>query len=1096
MNLLCIILGILAISFASISSCTGQGISVDEDVDVENDLDQLRAELVSKVSRDTTYVADTAVDIAADNPGGYNINQICQIYDKMYRGWYYYPEKDGNEYFRNASWILKLGKRKGTIGAGDCDDFAILMASLVESLDGSVRITFAYDPCQDKNHAYADLYLGDEGDPQVEKLLEWLMLEYPRERISGVSRENGEVWLNLDYNSTHPGGSYFGEGCPDLITEEIYHSNSRKTPGIVPVIDSMDDLRVWHTFEDKLGSTIDINESDGLKGKAIEISYDLKDGGFVGIGREMDEPETMASAAGISLSYFNLTGQNTLKMSLVCGNESEYCISWLPETGKEEWRSLSAGFNDFMLRRGDRLSEERLCREKLRELKELKITIINNPSDTDSAGLGVVSLDHIKGVMAIPAGSNWASVEERYQSTLARTLSEKAERLRIRGTNKLPLSMLLATEAIYRHPCWEADRQLREGLALMPIPVVGVIQGLVVSAVAFSHDDRYLATAEGGTNGDIRIWDIASGKEKFILNGSSNYATWRPGQLAFSPHDNCLAIASENSVRVYNWTMQEKVMEVKNRDWSTFEKVEFSPDGSLLAAGDRDGWIRFWSFPSGQEVAAFNQSCSVDDISFSADGSQVATTCGNGTLNIWDMQSGEELDQSKVEGNGLSALSADGSMMVTVTSLGTARVWDLKSDREIARLKQGSWMRIDALDFSPDGKFLATGGTDKTVRVWDLDTFDQVAVVAYDSPVTAIEFCHNGSYLATSSSDGRADVWNLSTFRELLLGDEVGATSAKFSLNRSLLAIGYLDNTARVFNTTTGEEVMAITQGSDGYVTDVAISPDGSLLATSGHDNSAILWDLRTGEDLSRLGHQGSVSALAFSPDGKMLGTASQDKTARIWDVATGKEIKRLRHEDEVISLAFSRSGKLLATGSKDGLARVWDVFTGGKVAAVNQSSPVNAVDFSPRDEFLGTAGKGAPCIWDLATGKEVQRIWHDGDPEITDLEFIHEGDLIITASDDGAARVWNLSTREELVRTESNDRVWAATLSSDGRYMAAVSRDGSVRLWAVHPETLIDEACLRLTRNLTKEEWRQYLGDEPYRNTCPCIECSNRSDG
>jgi hypothetical protein len=32
----------------------------------------------------------------------------------------------------------------------------------------------------------------------------------------------------------------------------------------------------------------------------------------------------------------------------------------------------------------------------------------------------------------------------------------------------------------------------------------------------------------------------------------------------------------------------------------------------------------------------------------------------------------------------------------------------------------------------------------------------------------------------------------------------------------------------------------------------------------------------------------------------------------------------------------------------------------------------------------------------------------------------------------------------------------------------------------------LIDEACARLTRNLTPEEWRQYLGDEPYRKTCP----------
>jgi WD40 repeat protein len=307
----------------------------------------------------------------------------------------------------------------------------------------------------------------------------------------------------------------------------------------------------------------------------------------------------------------------------------------------------------------------------------------------------------------------------------------------------------------------------------------------------------------------------------------------------------------------------------------------------------------------------------------------------------------------------------------------------------------------------------------------------------------------------------------------ITLRDEHAAYWA-FSPDGRRVVAATREHTARVWDVLSGEEVPAHRVG-EGVAPSRAFSPDGRRLVAV-DDGIARVWDTLTGKELTVLrGHTDRGQRAAFSSDGRRIVTTNSDKTARVWEPDTGRELAVLRgHADVVWSAAFSPDGRRIVTGSGDGTARVWDALGGNVLAVLRghggttttsegpRTVPIGNVwsaAFSPNGRRVVTAGEdGTARIWDALTGKQLRVLRGHWDRVIS-AAFSPDGRQAITAGVDHTARVWDTLTGKELtVLRGHGNGVYSAAFSPDGRHVLTTGWDKTARVWdldarnAVHP--------------------------------------------
>ncbi len=390
------------------------------------------------------------------------------------------------------------------------------------------------------------------------------------------------------------------------------------------------------------------------------------------------------------------------------------------------------------------------------------------------------------------------------------------------------------------------------------------------------------------------------------------------------------------------------------------------------------------------------------------------------------------------------SFSPDGTRIAAASSAGIW-IYDAHTGAELALLA-GHEGGVGSVAFSPDSKTLASGGYGE-ILLWDVETGKTLKSFKGHKGRVAVVFPDDGKTLISLSTDGSVRFRDITTGQEkrvfqvtpslgiikffyALIGQD--ATSRHIHLDKinenGILALGYRKGVIQLKDATTGKHLKTL-RGHKDYVNQLAISPDGSLLAVDIFNAPLSLWDIATGRQLKTLGESVSLGGkFEFSKDGKTFIYQTSFHGIELWDVATGTLRATLgKDKPEINVLTFSPDAKAFVGGSSDGSIRFWDADTGAELSVLTtgHTQGVNALVFSPDGNTLAGGYSKMLQLWDMNTFTPRADAIESTDKLIT-LAFSPDGRTVTSAGDFTFTRQKRDEFRKESVTGELS--VWDAS--------------------------------------------------------------------
>jgi WD40 repeat protein/tetratricopeptide (TPR) repeat protein/tRNA A-37 threonylcarbamoyl transferase component Bud32 len=564
--------------------------------------------------------------------------------------------------------------------------------------------------------------------------------------------------------------------------------------------------------------------------------------------------------------------------------------------------------------------------------------------------------------------------------------------------------------------------------------------------------------------------------------------------------------------------------------------VDFSPDGSYLAAATGESGVRLLDLRDGKGTDLAGHTQSVRHVLFSPDGRLLASAGNDNTVRLWDVARRAELYAFKNVSPERMAFNPDSDRFVIShrpqgATKDETKGWDTRTGAEVSpppeppkevRPGDSRWAFSHAGSAaSPDGRRTAGIGMDGLGRVFDRYAPEPEAEVRgrgrQPAPpgltfrTTLLRFgeadvAFSGDGRLVASADATVKLWQADGEAGATVIRSPAHTAGGFSLSPDgrQVAVAAGAGGVELFDTTTGRAVR--TYGGPAVAADcVAYSADGKRLAAA-NPATVRAWDVATGKELfsAPVGMEGGLGfsnegSVAFSPDGRSVAVrfaSFKEGAISVWDVATGARGVRIVTGNDIQShVEFTPDGKHLLGQWPDGWLTTWDAATGKEVARFRPHGPTLFISsaYSPDGRWLATAGtsespfdrmtslpgefKYELKLWNRGTGK-LERVIPVSGHLPTGLAFSADGSRLASAEFDGGVHVWDPYTGQQLLTLqEKGPEARGLAFSTKGDRLAVQGGDGTIRVW--DGSRLPERA--RLTRTDVMESWEGWTPDNKF---------------
>jgi WD40 repeat protein len=433
---------------------------------------------------------------------------------------------------------------------------------------------------------------------------------------------------------------------------------------------------------------------------------------------------------------------------------------------------------------------------------------------------------------------------------------------------------------------------------------------------------------------------------------------------------------------------------------------------------------------------------------------------------------------------------------------------------------------IESLDFSEDGATLYVGTFEGDLAFYDARTGDRSApsIDTRGPGATGAVTTAPAEHVITISSPGVIQRWSVDRSGPFGTWLESGEGVGIFSPDSSRFVRTNDPRTGwiTVYDPASGDVIEAVELDEANPLGGIDFSSDGERMAVSkppaggdfthGGPGDVVLYDAETLEPTGQVLPDQGFAFLEFSPDGERLAVGANYTAdysgylspptapfaAHVWHIDSGvvTPLELTVDFEGAGRPTWSPDGTKVAISDLFGGEAVFDAATGTQVGSrfsVRGQDQAHDVLWEPNGQSV--LGVGAPGIsrWDVTTGERTSPFTEATAGDWMDLA--DDGRLLVTASRQGEARLWDLVAEVPLgvpfpdpgtgrILEDSFSLAPFPALSTDGRYLAMSGARGSV-IWSLDAQLWRERACQLAGRNMTENEWANVMGEGRHRPTC-----------